>query len=871
MIVGNDITTDTRVQKSASCLARAGLRVTIVGYAPAGELTRTSLGECQIVRVPVTYALRDARGAARKRRRQATLRVGYRTPVYERRARLRVQTGQRAVTAASGRALRSSGSTTAMSYRLGVAARRVKRVLLQGQITVVRGRVGLQRRIDKARVRAWGRWDRRVAGIATAAPWRSVVPEIDDFELAFGPVIDGLEPDVVHAHDFHMVGIASGVVARARLRGRKLSWVYDAHEFVHGLPRYGGRTKRTVAAYEDLEREYIADADWVITVSEPIAEELERRYALPRRPDVVMNIPAVAPADVGGERPTLRAACGLEAEVPLIVYSGGVTPARGVGTIVEALPLLPEVHFALVAVPAKISPFVQTLLDRANEIGVIDRVHLVAPTASAEVVTFLESATVGVHPMVRDFEGHDMALPNKLFEYLYAGLPVVVSDCRVMADFVRRARMGEVFPSGDPALLAEAVTRVLADRERYVSGTHRDEVLAHYTWARQEQILRDVYRDLLGRDALLAESQIEPYRPMSEVATEMSAAGRVSLLGIGPANMAGQAWAWAKAVERHVGVATEVVAVRKERLNFTADELVTAETFARDKTWQRCIALRATGSWTHALLEAGRPVLGRLNGDDFTGDVDVLRRHGVQVALVFHGSEIRNPRAHAERHRWSPFADPADELTARLQRQVDVLAPRVRAFDGPVYVSTPDLLDDLPGATWLPVVVDTAQWTPGGLPLERRVPTVLHAPSNTALKGTSAVEEVVTRLTDRGLFEYRRLEEVPPADMPALIREADIVLDQYSIGSYGVLAAQAMAAGRVTIGHVHQTIRDRTPADIPIIEATLDTLEAVLLQVLDDRARARESAAAGVSFVAELHDGRRSAAVLADFLATKAT
>ena len=66
-----------------------------------------------------------------------------------------------------------------------------------------------------------------------------------DFELAFGPVVDELAPDVIHAHDMHVIGVAAQAAARARGAGREVRMVYDAHEFVPGLSRYGGRTARS--------------------------------------------------------------------------------------------------------------------------------------------------------------------------------------------------------------------------------------------------------------------------------------------------------------------------------------------------------------------------------------------------------------------------------------------------------------------------------------------------------------------------------------------------------------------------------------------------------------------------------------------------
>jgi len=339
------------------------------------------------------------------------------------------------------------------------------------------------------------------------ASWRRVLPEITDYERAFGPVIDALGWDVIHAHDVHLMGIAKQAVARRRARGESAAWIYDAHEFVAGLSVYGSRTRRRVAGYEDLEREFISDASGVITVSEPLAQELQRRYQLPSRPAVVMNSPvlgaAARPIEVG-----IRAAIGLADGIPLIVYSGGVTAARGVGTAVAALPKLPGVHLAVVCVPNTATGAVEALAAQAASLEVGDRLHLLEPVRPDEVSAFLASADVGLLPF-RHFGSHEVALANKLFEYLYAGLPVLVSDCKAQAEFVRAHGVGAVHIAGDASSFATELRGLLAHRAvvAQVIG-HSPDLLEPFAWERQEDTLRSFYRELLGSPDAVVEPTV---------------------------------------------------------------------------------------------------------------------------------------------------------------------------------------------------------------------------------------------------------------------------------------------------------------------------------------------------------------------------
>src|SRR3954465_15591274 len=97
------------------------------------------------------------------------------------------------------------------------------------------------------------------------------------------------------------------------------------------------------------------------------------------------------------------------------------------------------------------------------------------------------------------------------------------------------------------------------------------------------------------------------------------------------------------------------------------------------------------------------------------------------------------------------------------------------------------------------------------------------------MKGSPPVAAVCEPLAEAGLIRYERLRGVPYREMPARIRSADVLVDQFAIGSYGVLALQAMASGRTVVGHVSDRVRARVPdVGLPVVEATPEDLHDVL-------------------------------------------
>jgi glycosyltransferase involved in cell wall biosynthesis len=290
-----------------------------------------------------------------------------------------------------------------------------------------------------------------------------------------------------------------------------------------------------------VESEYIARADAVVTVSEGIASRLAEDHRLARRPSVILNAPVIAatgtahaagipapragdnrpnragsPADAGtaeladadggadaaGREPSarparsLRADCGVDAAAPLLLYSGGMSPRRGVATAVEALASLPSAHLALIA--REDDPDIPALRELAARIGVDARLHVVPYVPVDQVVPYISAATIGLVPILH-LPNHELSLITKYFEYLHAALPIVTSDVREMAAETRRLGVGEVFTAGDAGSLAEAVGKVLADPDRYraVYQGPNDPRPAS-TWAGQSARLDALYRELLG-------------------------------------------------------------------------------------------------------------------------------------------------------------------------------------------------------------------------------------------------------------------------------------------------------------------------------------------------------------------------------------
>lgn len=375
-------------------------------------------------------------------------------------------------------------------------------------------------------------------------------------------------------------------------------------------------------------------------------------------------------------------------------------------------------------------------------------------------------------------------------------------------------------------------------------------------------------RGPLGR---LADLVRFPYSE-TEIPTLQDRGGAARRIVIGPTNSAGQGHQWARAVERADpnGQMTSV-RIGSDRYLPKIDVLVPNAVQQRSTRWRAEFESFLRES-THVIWESGQPLLGRRFDQDPQREIEELGRSGVKCALLFHGSDIRPPDRHARENVWSPYRDDV-VATRRLSRDALRNAQLVATVDVPTFVSTPDLLQWLPGATWCPVVVDPVPWQSVAEARQSGASgrlVVVHAPTSAWLKGTDQIEPVLRRLDAEGVIEYRTVSGVPHASMPEFYATADVVLDQFRLGIYGVAVCEALAAGRVVMGHVSQFTRDRvrelSGLDLPVHEATIDSLERELRAVAADPAAFEPLRSAGPGFVRDVHDGRRAAQALSGFL-----
>ncbi|WP_421844839.1 glycosyltransferase family 4 protein [Marinobacter algicola] len=308
-----------------------------------------------------------------------------------------------------------------------------------------------------------------------------------------------LKPTVVHAHDLNALPIGYLI---SRFTGAKL--IYDAHEMwseqevQQSLPRY----LQVIGRW--FEKRYAKKSDSVITVSDSIARELKHRFDL-KAIHVIRNLPSYLEAPVSKIESPLRKTLGIGNEDFVILYQGGLSSGRGIEFLVKAFLTLDDRRLKLVLLgDGSLRKMLESMVPE-NDLGC--RVFFLSAVPHAELLDWTAGANVGVHPMEGTCLNHKLALPNKLFEYIQARLPVIVSDMPEMSAFVEGERIGLVFKDTDVAALASCIVRLANERDLYRRLEKEAARVANaFTWEQEGPKLLSVYEGLGLNQGPVAES-----------------------------------------------------------------------------------------------------------------------------------------------------------------------------------------------------------------------------------------------------------------------------------------------------------------------------------------------------------------------------
>jgi len=295
--------------------------------------------------------------------------------------------------------------------------------------------------------------------------------------------------DVYHAHDLITLPVAW---LCSRVTGGKL--VYDAHELWLDRGRLPKRSRLNKFLVQRVESFLIRRTDANIMAGESSAKELSKRYHIPPL-TVILNVPFYHPY----ERSTvLRDSLRISKEEKILLFEGRIDVNRGIEEGILSLKYLS--HCSLVMLGFGPDLYISSLKRLIEKEGLTDRVYFFDAVPFDEVTRTAMSADVGLILLQNADLNFYYASPNKLFDFMAAGLPVVGSNFPDLKKYIEGYDVGVTCDPTNPRAIADAMNYIISDENRYNEMKKNAlEAAKIFNWENEGRKLVALYAGLSGK------------------------------------------------------------------------------------------------------------------------------------------------------------------------------------------------------------------------------------------------------------------------------------------------------------------------------------------------------------------------------------
>jgi len=250
------------------------------------------------------------------------------------------------------------------------------------------------------------------------------------------------------------------------------------------------------------EKRYINQADAVITVSQTIAKEMRARFSIPE-PTVIMNCLSASkrPSPLRGGPDLIAFRFPGIGHRKRLLYSGWLAEGRG---IEEVLVALSKIEQAVLIIMGEEAPGQKAFRERVGKmihsLSLEGRVFFLGMVPANEVLKYAQWADIGILPYKKTCLNNWYSVPNKMFEYLLAGLPVVASFQPEYTKILIENGFGLVFNPNDPDDIARCVNRLIEERETYqkIRNNVLNKAPEYYSWEQESRKYLDIIFRVLG-------------------------------------------------------------------------------------------------------------------------------------------------------------------------------------------------------------------------------------------------------------------------------------------------------------------------------------------------------------------------------------
>ena len=284
--------------------------------------------------------------------------------------------------------------------------------------------------------------------------------------------------DAIHSNDLDTL---PACYFAANLRGKKL--IYDSHEYYTEVPELINRPfQRNFWLF--WEKLIFPRLKHVVTVNHKIASAYQNKYKVPV--GIVRNVPLKT-----NHQWEAHAALQSSTKFNLILQGAGINVDRGAEELVEAFQYLPEAFHLYIIGSGDVWT---TLEQKVEELGLKNQITLMQRIPYQELMQYTAGCQLGVTLDKPTNLNYRYSLPNKLFDYFQAGVPVLSSNVEVVSGIVNDHNVGWISPNHTPKELAQLIQSIKENSEAYQEKrANALKTAALYNWEEEIKPIQKLY------------------------------------------------------------------------------------------------------------------------------------------------------------------------------------------------------------------------------------------------------------------------------------------------------------------------------------------------------------------------------------------
>ncbi|WP_413379732.1 glycosyltransferase [Alkalihalobacillus sp. 1P02AB] len=240
-------------------------------------------------------------------------------------------------------------------------------------------------------------------------------------------------------------------------------------------------------------------------------------------------------------------------------------------------------------------------------------------------------------------------------------------------------------------------------------------------------------------------------------------------------------------------------------------------------------------------------------------DLNIINHHKKPILMNHWGSDVRDLNKALE---INPYAKAKVKNSTYIERTLKKLSQHIRYC----IVADHELLryveDYYEHTFMLPTSVDLSNYQV--LDQKNKKPLIVHAPTNYEVKGSPYIINAITKLQSEFEFDFQLITGTSHEEAKRIYQQADLIIDQLHIGSYGLFAVECMALGKPVICHISDYMKEHYPQELPIISANPDTIYETIRELLKNQDQLKELAKCSRQYANLYHDHLKNSCKLLD-------